>query len=292
LEALSIHILHHDSAENLAALLGSLHLAWQHAEARYKDLDVRIEVLDSGSLPATADLAEKTVQKERYLWNERLGYHRVPIHRGYARGHNELLYRVKPQGYVLFLDADYEANPDFFVALRPYLARSLDKRRLSCPVLLDQERASLGGHLSRWRARAVALPPDFPEVEPNWAGRVLMAPALLFAADGAWSEAYPNGGEDLELAWRLVGRKGWSVRPMKEVVFQVRTPPRQERGLAAIQQREIAGRGRFLRDAWPPNRRWAAKVVATGEVFLELLTAILGGRWPEAVGMWRGWLSW
>lgn len=290
MEALSIHVLHHNSAENLAALLGSLHLAWEHAEARHQDFDVRIEVLDSGSLPGVADAAERTVAKERYLWNERLGYHRVPIHRGYARGQAELLRRCTPRGYVFFVESEFEVNPDFFVSLRYYLNRSPEKRRLFCPVILDERRPRLGGRLDRWCGFARSLSPDSTEV-PDYVGRNFMVPIKLFQADGGWNEAFSDEGEDLELSWRL-GRKGWRVRPMREIVLIERTTPRQYDALTLRVEREIRGRGRLLVEAWPPHWRWAPRFVATLYVWGEVVSAMVQGRWPEAIGAWRGWFAW
>lgn len=283
--------MHRDSPENLSALLGSLHVAWEHSQARFKDLDLRIEVIDSGSLPVAADAAVKVLEKEKVIWSERVGYHRLPVHRGYARAQNELLKRAPAKGYVLFLHADLALNPDALVTIRYYLRRSIEKRRLFCPVMMGNRLPRLGAVLRRWQARALPLRPDEPKIKPDVAGRVFLAPARLFRADGAWNEAYSDGCEELELAYRL-GKKGWRVEPMKEVVIVEKTAPRGYAALAERKERLARGRGRFLLDAWPRVWSWAPRALVALEIAGEILLSVARGRWPEASGLWRGLTSW
>ncbi len=215
---LNVHILHYRSPWRLEKTLLSLESAWKAAE--YPLAHFEIHVLDNGSLPAEADLVQNLLSSR---WGKQSAfsvfYHRQPVNKGFAAGHNELLRRANPQGYVLFLNSDVEVSENFFNKLRPYLKCQLSKKFLFVPKIVEDGKAYLGGRISY--LRATGLMTEGADSKKNFvSGCALMVPTLKFSEEGSWNEDFFFYGEDVDLSHRLLVQKDWQLLTMPDVVIE------------------------------------------------------------------------
>lgn len=211
---LDIFILHYKNFEALKKTIASLNvsfLALNDYEAHTAPL--RVSILDNGNLPKEADEVKAWYQKENVAWHDKLFLHRSVWNRGFAGGHNELWKRMKPTGFVFFLNSDIEVPAYFLKNIFGTLKHALPNTKIVyVPKIEEGGKLYSGGHFLKLRATGKMANETSPPKDWDFAsGAALLVPAQSFSEAGLWNENFFFYGEDVELGLRLK-QMGWNFQ--------------------------------------------------------------------------------
>jgi GT2 family glycosyltransferase len=281
MKKLDVLILHYARPELLRETLVSLEAARLAAPS---SLEVAIWVLDNGS-PASERRQAKAVlgslPSSHFRWVESAS------NLGFARGHNFLLEKASPAGWVLFLNSDTRVSADFFSLLAKELPPDLP-RLLLTPVIEEDGRSFLGGRILEWRATG-GMSAESDPLFDFASGSALLAPAKPFVQAGGWNPAFFFYGEDVELSARLRGL-GWAIRPLREI----RVKHRGRGSVSSDRALLLHFRGRRLlleHLGFGALKKLAVGAVVSAEIAVKSVFWALTGKFSRIAATWRGWAS-
>lgn len=234
--------------QTVRSVLGQSFRAWRYV------------IVDDGSTDGTLQVATAAARSDgrvRVVTQANAGVCAARNH-GYALAAPEAK-------YLLFLDGDDCLDPTMLAVLVAHLDRYDDVGLVYCGgVAITADGELVGGDgawgfpryvSDGWRVRELpADEPDTPFCSLFAAGGVIIPSCTLvrrvaYEAAGGWDEALGQGGEDLDLFWRIALRH--RVHYLDQKLVRRRHHDRQ----ASADQRWTAGRLRELYASWYQGAR-------------------------------------